>query len=150
MNYMAIFWFVLMCVFMVMEANTVSLVSVWFAAGSLAALIVSLLSGQLWLQIFVFFVVSVVTLAALRPVLRKYFTPKLHKTNVDAVVGATGKVIEPIDNIQSIGRVKIGGMEWSARSSSGERIPEGTIVLVDRVEGVKVFVSKQEIPAEIK
>ena len=150
MNYMAIFWFVLMCVFLVMEANTVSLVSVWFAAGSLAALIVSLLSGQLWLQIFVFFVVSVVTLAALRPVLRKYFTPKLHKTNVDAVVGATGKVIEPIDNIQSIGRVKIGGMEWSARSSSGERIPEGTIVLVDRVEGVKVFVSKQEIPAEIK
>lgn len=150
MNYMAIFWFVLMCVFLVMEANTVSLVSVWFAAGSLAALIVSLLSGQLWLQIFVFFVVSVVTLAALRPVLRKYFTPKLHKTNVDAVVGATGKVIEPIDNIQSIGRVKIGGMEWSARSSSGERILEGTIVLVDRVEGVKVFVSKQEIPAEIK
>ena len=150
MNYMAIFWFVLMCVFLVMEANTVSLVSVWFAAGSLAALIVSLLSGQLWLQIFVFFVVSVVTLAALRPVLRKYFTPKLHKTNVDAVVGATGKVIEPIDNIQSIGRVKIGGMEWSARSSSGERIPEETIVLVDRVEGVKVFVSKQEIPAEIK
>ena len=150
MNYMAIFWFVLMCVFLVMEANTVSLVSVWFAAGSLAALIVSLLSGQLWLQIFVFFVVSVVTLAALRPVLRKYFTPKLHKTNVDAVVGATGKVIEPIDNIQSIGRVKLGGMEWSARSSSGERIPEGTIVLVDRVEGVKVFVSKQEIPAEIK
>lgn len=150
MNYMAIFWFVLMCVFLVMEANTVSLVSVWFAAGSLVALIVSLLSGQLWLQIFVFFVVSVVTLAALRPVLRKYFTPKLHKTNVDAVVGATGKVIEPIDNIQSIGRVKLGGMEWSARSSSGERIPEGTIVLVDRVEGVKVFVSKQEIPAEIK
>ena len=150
MNYMAIFWFVLMCVFLVMEANTVSLVSVWFAAGSLAALIVRLLSGHPWLQAFVFFVVSVVTLAALRPVLRKYFTPKLHKTNVDAVVGATGKVIEPIDNIQSIGRVKIGGMEWSARSSSGERIPEGTIVLVDRVEGVKVFVSKQEIPAEIK
>ncbi len=149
MNPMIIFWFVLMCLFLAMEAGTVSLMSVWFAAGALAALIVSLLSGQLWLQILVFFVVSIVSLASLRPILRKYFTPKLHKTNVDAVVGAAGKVIETIDNIQSAGRVKIGGMEWAARSSDGETIPEGTIIVVDRVEGVKVYVSKQEIPANI-
>ncbi len=150
MNFMAILWFVLMCVFLAMEASTVSLVSVWFAAGSLSALVVSLLSGPEWLQILVFFVVSIVTLASLRPILRKYFTPKLHKTNVDAVVGASGKVVEAIDNIQSAGRVKIGGMEWAARSSDGEAIPVGTIVAVDRVEGVKVFVSKQEVPAEIQ
>ena len=150
MNFMAILWFVLMCVFLAMEASTVSLVSVWFAAGSLSALVVSLLSGPEWLQILVFFVVSIVTLASLRPILRKYFTPKLHKTNVDAVVGASGKVVEAIDNIQSAGRVKIGGMEWAARSSDGEAIPVGTIVAVDRIEGVKVFVSKQEVPAEIQ
>ncbi len=149
MNYMAILWFILMCVFLVMEANTVSLVSIWFAAGALASLVVSLLNGQLWLQILVFFVVSTVLLASLRPILRKYFTPKLHKTNVDAVVGATGKVVEAIDNIQSAGRVKVNGMEWAARSSDGEIIPEGTIVVVDRVEGVKVYVSKQDVPAKI-
>ena len=150
MNYSAVFWFILMCVFLVAEANTVSLVSSWFAAGALASLIVSLLGGQLWLQGLVFFVVSIVLLAALRPIVKKYFTPKLHKTNVDAIVGATGKVIAPIDNIQATGQVKLGGMEWTARSTDGEPIEEGAIVVVDRIEGVKVYVSKQEVPAQIQ
>ena len=149
MNPLAILWFVLMCVFLAAEAGTVSLVSVWFAAGSLASLVVSLIGGELWLQGVVFFVVSIVSLAALRPILRKYFNPKLQKTNVDAIVGATGKVIVTIDNIQATGQVKIGGMEWTARSSDGQPIEEGTIVTVDKVEGVKVYVSMQEVPAEI-
>ena len=149
MNPMAILWFVLMCVFLAAEAGTVSLVSIWFAAGSLASLAVSLLGGEFWLQMVVFFVVSIVSLASLRPILKKYFNPKLHKTNVDAVIGTTGKVITAIDNIQATGQVKIAGMEWTARSTDGQPIEEGTIVVVDRVEGVKVYVSKQEVSAEI-
>ena len=104
----------------------------------------------MWLQVLLFFAVSIVLLAALRPLVKKHFTPKLEKTNVDAVVGTTGTVISPIDNIQAPGRVKLGGMEWTARSTSGEPIAEGTIVKVDRIEGVKAFVSPAEVTAEVK
>ena len=141
MEWTAILWFVLLAVLLLMEASTVTLVSIWFAFGALAAMIVSLLGGQLWLQAAVFVAVSAVLLAALRPLARKHFTPKLVKTNVDAVLGQTGYVVEPIDNIKGTGRVKLGGMEWSARSTEEAPVEADTLVKVDRVEGVKVFVT---------
>lgn len=150
MNWAAIVWFGAMVLFLIVEANTVTIVSAWFAGGALAALVVALLGGAVWLQILLFFAVSILLLASLRPVVKKYFTPKLEKTNVDAVVGTTGPVISPIDNIRATGRVKLGGMEWTARSANGDPIAEGTIVRVERIEGVKVYVTAVEIPAEAK
>ena len=149
MNWAAIVWFGLMLMFLIIEANTVTIVSAWFAAGSLAALIASLFWAPIWLQIVLFFAVSIALLASLRPLVKKHFTPKLEKTNVDAVVGTTGTVLSPIDNIQATGRVKLGGMEWTARSTTGDPIGEGTIVRVDRIEGVKVFVTPAEVTAEV-
>ena len=141
MEWMAAVWFGLLLLFIWMEASTVTMISAWFALGSLAAMIVSFCSGEFWLQVVVFFVVSAALLQLLRPLAKKYFTPKIVKTNVDSVVGAQGKVLEEIDNIAAKGRVKLGGMEWSARSTEGENIAADTLVTVDRVEGVKVFVT---------
>ena len=141
MEWMAAVWFALMVLFLWIEASTVTMVSTWFALGSLSAMIASLAGGELWLQVVLFFVVSTVFLLSLRPLAKKYFTPKIIKTNVDSVVGTQGKVLESIDNISATGRVKLGGMEWSARSTSGENITEDTLVTVDKVEGVKVFVT---------
>ena len=147
MNWAACFWLILMVAFLAAEAATVTLISLWFAAGSLAAMLVSFF-GPIWLQITVFLAVSVVLLLALRPLVRKYFTPKVTKTNVDSIIGTIGLVTAPIDNITASGQVKLGGMEWSARSTNGDLIPEGTKVTVDRIEGVKVFVTpvKESIP----
>ena len=136
-----IVWLVAMLVFLFVEAQSVTMVSLWFAAGALAALIAALFGGELWLQIVLFFAVSIVLLASLRPWARKYFTPKITKTNVDSVIGMQGLVTAPIDNIVAQGQVKLNGMEWTARSTSGELIPTGTQVVVDKIEGVKVFVS---------
>lgn len=141
MHPMAAVWFVALAVFLFIEAQTVSVVSLWFAAGSLAAMIAALCGGELWLQVLLFLVVSIVLLACLRPLVRKYFTPKLTKTNADSLIGTTGLVTEAIDNVQSVGRVKLGGMEWSARSTNGQPIEKDTLVQVDRLEGNKVFVS---------
>ena len=80
-------------------------------------------------------------LAALRPVARKHFTPKLTKTNVDAMVGKQGYVSVEIDNLNATGQVKLGAMEWTARSESGAVIPQGALVKVERIEGVKAIVS---------
>ena len=90
MNLPAILWFLLMLVFLFAEASTVVMVSLWFAVGALAAMIASLLGAEFWLQAVIFVAVSGILLALLRPVFRKYIKPKLAKTNLDAVIGATG------------------------------------------------------------
>ena len=144
-----IIWLVLLILFLVAEAATVSMVSLWFAAGSLAALIISVTGGSVGLQIFVALAVSAVLLACLRPLVRKHFTPGLTKTNVDAVIGTCGYVTADIDNANATGTVKLGAMEWTARSTQGHTLPRGTLVQVDKIEGVKVFVTPVEVPAEV-
>ena len=141
MNWAGVVWFLLMVFFILLEAGTVALISTWFAAGALGAMITALCGGALWLQFVVFLVISVVLLISLRGFLRKYITPKQIKTNVDSIVGTEGLVTATIDNLASTGQVKLGGMEWSARSTSGEVIQPGERIRVDRVEGVKVFVT---------
>ena len=149
MDLVAIVWLVLLVVFLIVEASTVTLVSLWFAAGSLIALIASLLGGPLWLQVLLFLAVSTLSLIALRPLFRKFIRPKLTATNVDSVIGSTGLVTASVDNVTAAGQVKLGAMVWTARSTSGAPIPEGTLVKVDRIEGVKVFVSPAEVSVTV-
>ena len=137
----AFIWFALLIAFIVAEAATVNMVSTWFALGSLAALVVALIGGELWLQILVFLTVSAVALALLRPLAKKYFTPRITRTNVDALVGKTCMCVSAIDNVAGCGQVKVGDVEWTARSTTGEPIPAGEEVKIDRVEGVKVYVT---------
>ena len=149
MNWAAIIWLVLTVAFLAAEAATVTVISLWFAAGALAAMVTALLGGGIWLQAGIFVLVSAAALTALRPLVRKYLKPKLTATNVDSVIGTVGIVTIGIDNIAAAGQVKLGGMEWTARSTSGEPIPQGTRITVDRIEGVKAFVSPAQIPANM-
>lgn len=136
-------WLALFVVFLIVEAGTVALVSIWFALGALAALVSCALGAEMWFQITVFLVVSLVLLAVLWKRVRNKLTTT--KTNVDSVIGAEGYVTEAIDNLSYTGRVKLGGITWAARSTSGAGIPVGTLVKVERIEGVKVFVSPAEV-----
>ena len=145
----AIIWLALMVVFLIAEALTVSMVSLWFAAGAVVALLLSLLNLQIWVQVTVFFVVSIVLLACMRPMFRRHVAPKLTPTNVDAIVGTRAVVTAEIDNVCAAGQVKVNGMEWSARSTTGEIIPEGTLIRVERIEGVKAFVTPVKVHAPI-
>lgn len=145
MNWAAIIWLALLVVFLIAEAACpIHLVSIWFAVGSLAAMVVGMLHGSVGLQVGVFLVVSAGLLALLWPLVRKYLNPNVAKTNLDAIVGSTGLVTVAIDNLHTQGQVKLGAMDWTARSSSGEPICAGVTVRVDRIEGVKVFVSPLE------
>ena len=144
-----IIWLVLMIVFLIAEAATVVTISLWFAGGALVALVASLLGAPRWLQVALFFLVSATLLGSLRGMVRKHFTPMLERTNVDAIIGSSGYVTAEIDNIQATGTVKLGAMEWSARATAGAPIAVGTLVKVDKIEGVKVFVTPAEVPAEV-
>ena len=141
MNWAAVFWLIMIVVFLLAEGATVALVSTWFAIGSLAAMLVAITGAGVGFQVTVFVIVSAICLTALRPLVRKHIKPNLTKTNVDAVTGTTGLVTAPIDNVTAQGQVKLGAMTWTARSESGEPIPEGTLVKVVRIEGVKAIVS---------
>ena len=149
MNWASIPWLVLLVAFLAAEAATVSMVSLWFAVSALVALLVALLGGPGWLQGALFLVISAVLLALLRPIVRRYISPRITATNVDSVIGSTGLVTAAIDNVSAAGQVKLGAMEWTARSTSGQPIPVGTLVKVDRIEGVKAFVSPAEVPANV-
>ena len=143
-------WLALMVVFLIVEAAcAIHLVSIWFAVGSLAAMVVSLLGGPVWLQILLFTVVSAGLLACLWPFTKKFLRPHLTKTNVDSVIGSQGYVTADIDNVHARGQIKLNGMEWTARSTDGSPIPTGTLVKVDRIEGVKAFVSPAEVPSNV-
>ena len=149
MNWEAIFWLIAMVVFAVAEAMTVSLVSIWFAVGALGAILVALTGGGLAFQVTVFLALAVALLLSLRGIVRKHFTPRVTRTNVDSVIGATGVVLTPVNNIAALGQVQINGVDWSARSTTNSHIPAGTLVRVDRIEGVKVFVTAVEETAKV-
>ena len=144
MHWAAYIWLALMLVFVWVEVSTVAMVSLWFAAGALVAMLAAILGAEIWLQVVLFVAVSVILLLALRQVCKKYLKPRIVPTNVDAILGKVGIVTQKIDNIPAEGQVKLNGLEWAARSTSGAVIAPGTQVKVDRIEGVKVFVSPVE------
>ena len=149
MKFAAFVWLGLVILFLIAEGATVSLVSLWFAAGAVVAMFAALLGAGAWLQTGLFLVVSGALLLMLRPIVRRYLVPKITATNVDSLVGATGLVTESIDNVTASGQVKLGAMEWTARSTTGENIPQGTLIRVDRIEGVKVYVTPVNVPQKI-
>ena len=138
-------WTALLVLFVLGEAMSVGLTSIWFAAGALAALIAALLGGALWIQITLFLAVSLLCLAAVRPLAKRHLNNKVEHTNADRAIGQEALVTEDIDNIHGKGAVIIRGVTWTARSEDGTDIPTGTMVKVLRIEGVKVFVER--VPA---
>ncbi len=142
MNAMMIFWLCAIVVLGIMEAATIGLVCIWFAGGALAALIAAALGAPLWLQAALFLLVSAGLLVALRPFARKFTKGKTSATNIDAIIGQTAVVIEPIDNLRGTGRVMLGSVDWTARSVDDSVIAPETLVRVLRIEGVKVCVER--------
>ncbi len=142
-EHMTLIWIAATIVFGVAEAATAGLVSIWFVFGSLAALLASELGAALWLQIVVFLGVSVAALIATRPLAAKMLSKTITATNADRALHRKGKVTEEVDNENERGAVYVDGKTWSARSEDGDNIPEGSIVTIVRMEGVKLFVRKE-------
>lgn len=139
-QFMLIFWIVLLVAFVIIEAVTPQLVTIWFALGSAAALIANLFNAPEWTQWLIFIAVSVVALIATRPLVKKFSKQKTQPTNADRSIGKTAVVTEEIDNIISKGMVSLDGVAWTARSEDGSVIPKDTKVTVTKIEGVKLIV----------
>ena len=139
---MKLIWTGLLVVFVIGEALTVGLTSIWFAAGSLIALICALLGANLWIQIVAFIAATILSLAAFRPLCKKYINGKVEPTNADRIIGSEVLVTEDIHNLQATGAVRVGGITWTARSENDALIPAGALVRIKRIEGAKVYVEQ--------
>jgi len=135
-------WLGLLIFFVILEILTVGLQSIWFALGALVAMVATSLGAELWLQILLFFAVSIAMLLCLRPFLKKVVTPHIARVNSDSIIGKQAVVTELIDNLISSGYVTVENRSWAARSTKNEKISVGETVVIDKIEGVKVFVTK--------
>lgn len=137
------FWVAALVVFLIVEAVTAGLVSIWFVFGSLVALICAALGAAVWLQIFWFVIVSVATLVLTRPLVKRYVDSRSVATNADRSIGHAAVVTERIDNLAATGAVKLDGVVWTARSTDDAvAIETGERVTVRAIEGVKLIVER--------
>lgn len=137
-------WLALTVIFVVVEALTSQLVSIWFVAGSVAALLLSLFEISIPFQAVAFIAVSCLVLVLFRPIIKKRAMQAAVPTNADMVIGKTAVVISEIDNDRAAGRVEIGGLDWAARSADGATIEKDAKVKVVRIEGVKLIVTLKD------
>jgi len=141
---MKITWLALLILFGAGEAITVGLTSIWFAIGALGGLVCALAGGSVSMQIGAFLILSGVSLALARPMAKRFLVPGYSATNADRVIGKDAVVSLEINNLLGKGQVMIAGQSWTARSEDDSIIPKGETVKVLRIEGVKVFVTRQE------
>lgn len=137
-----IVWVLIIILGVGIEAVTLNLTSIWFAAGALAALIVLTLGGGLFMQLVAFAVAAAVLLVLVRPMTRHLLRPKGARTNADRIVGEFATVTEEIDNTASQGTIKVFGLVWSARSVDNAIIPVGETVQIRSISGVKAMVER--------
>lgn len=134
-------WLILLIVFLIVEASTVSLVCIWFAGGSVIGLIAASLHAPWWVQILLALTVALVLLIFTRPIAVKYFNKDRVKTNVQSLIGKQAIVISEINNLQGIGQATVGHQQWTARSvEDNVVIPVGAVVVIEEIKGVKLMV----------
>lgn len=139
---MTIVWLALAICFAIAEAATLGLVSIWFASGSLVAMIASMLHAPLGLQIALFLITAAATLVLTRKFAKQQFNQERERTNADRVVGMEAIVTETVDNDKPSGQVRAGGQIWTARSLHETVIPVGAKVKVSAIQGVKAMVEE--------
>ena len=148
LNTMVWLWLAVVALALILEASTMSLVSVWFAMGALVTVFAAYGGIPVTGQLLIFVSVSIATFFAARPLTRRFLDPHITPTNADRLLGQDAKVTEEINNTISSGAVYVDGKMWTARSASCEVIPKDEMVEVVWMEGVKLYVrAKAAVPA---
>lgn len=138
-----ILWGILFVVLVILELCTMQLVSVWFAAGSLAGFIAAACGMNPLGQSILFVVVSFLLLLISMPLLKKFRKSNPNTKAVDPDVGKDAVVTEEVNNEQSTGRVRIGDSNWRARTRDDAVIAVGAIVTVTEISGTTAYVTKK-------
>lgn len=136
-------WIILIIAFLIIEAGTVTLLTIWFAAGSVVSAVLAAFGVPFGWQLGVFFAVSIVLLLTARPIFNRLLKQKT-STNKDSLIGTQTFVTERIDNLAQSGYVKINGVFWAARSIDDDVIDCGTLVEIKEIQGNKLIVCRMD------
>ncbi len=138
-------WIVIILTMIIAEIITVGFFPITVAVGGIFALLVSLITDVIWVQVLFFLLISVVFFMFLKPLINKLFPPKEGtKTAVERLIGQTGVVISKVDNKKNVGQIRVSGEIWSAKSNDDDvAIEEDIIVEVIDVKGVKTIVKRK-------
>jgi len=139
----AVIWLIIFVLTLVIEALTVSLVSIWFSIGALFSFITSYITNNTLIQIIVFVITSVIALIITKPLAKKYLKKDIIKTNCNNLIGKTALVIEELTD-KNMGKVKVDGQIWSAINKDKGTIDADSEVVVLSIEGVKLIVRKRD------
>ncbi len=136
-------WLILIILFIVGELATVGLTSIWFAVGALVALICAFFGAPFGLQIVLFIAVSLIALAATRPLANKFINRKVQSTNAQSLIGQEIRIKEQVSNIDQTGMAVVQGQEWTVRSADDDVIiAQGELARIKSISGVKLIVEK--------
>ena len=142
-NWFVVLWLAVVVVFLVVELSTVTLTSIWFAAGGLIALFVAMAGGNFLAQMIAFLIAAFGMFFATKPWADKVINAKKTSTNADRAIGEEVRVLERISNLDQTGVVTVHGQEWTARTEDDKMIIEqGELVRIIRISGVKLIVEK--------
>lgn len=141
MNYMYIWLIVLVITIIAEVATATSLVSIWFSVGALIAFVFSLLNFNIYVQVVIFLLASVLSLIFVRPLLYKLIKPKQTNTNADRAINQMYSIITDSDD-NHIATLKANGLVWNARTIDNSDLKTGDRVLVKSIEGSKFIVEK--------
>ena len=138
-------WLVAVIIFLGVEISTVTLTSIWFAAGALAAMLVAMFNGHFLVQVIAFLIVAFGLLYATKPWSKKFIDTKKVNTNADRAIGQEVRVMERVSNLDQTGKAIVHGLEWTVRTEDDNIIIErGELVRVLRIAGVKLIVERVE------
>ena len=139
---MLFIWIGFFILSIIVEANTMNLIAIWFMPGTLAAIVLAFLNVAVWIQVLVWLLITVAVFAATWRLSARLRHPKHQPTNADRVIGQTALVTETISDREQTGQVRVMGQIWSARTDDTvDEIPTGTDVRIMRIEGVKLIVT---------
>ncbi|MBQ8519201.1 MAG: NfeD family protein [Agathobacter sp.] len=142
-NWFIVLWLVVVVVFLAVELATVTLTSIWFAAGGLIALFVAMAGGNFAFQMIAFLIAAFGMFFATKPLADKMMKTSKTSTNADRAIGEEVRVLERISNLDQTGMVVVHGQEWTARTEDDKNIIEqGALVRILRISGVKVIVER--------
>ena len=136
-------WLGIIIVAIIVEIITIDLVSIWFAAGGVVALIADLLGASQAIQIALFVIVTTIAIFVTRPIAKKYLRTNIEKTNYDRVIGKHGLVTKTI-TADTKDEVKVMSTSWLAASVDNNTINEGEYCEIMAIEGAHLVVKKIE------
>jgi membrane protein implicated in regulation of membrane protease activity len=140
-----LFWLAVLVIMIIIEIVTLGITTIWFAGGALVAFVLAMLNLPLLVQVAAFLLTSLLLLIFTRPIAVRYFNKDRARTNVESMIGRQAIVVSEVDNLQGIGRVTVGGQEWTARTvEDGITLQVGTVVVIRDVKGVKLIVEERK------